>query len=268
MEHWLTHRAYNGEAPLRDFWGRQFIIMNDKLSEEFDHFRKHAIDAYLYPVEAIELLEYWFKSSGISIKTICKYDKTYLLMSSANIDKFCQWILDTRKMCNEDGVTLDSLHLTSKPDLSVCASASLIIGISQPKNCSVNEAKKSIIACDEEVKEIKKSRKVACDEEVKEIKKCRKACDEEVKQIKKSRKVACDEEVKQIKKSRKACDEEVKQIKKSRKVACDEEAKQIKKSRKACDEEVKQIKKSRKIRTQGLSNLCHQWLEGGKCYTV
>ena len=46
-------------------------------------------------------------------------------------------------MCNEDGVTLDSFHLTSKPDLSVCASASLIIGISQPKYCSVNEPKKS-----------------------------------------------------------------------------------------------------------------------------
>ena len=91
-------------------------------------------------------------------------------------------------MCNEGGVTLDSLHLTSKPDLSVCASASLNIGISQPKNCSVNEAKKSMISCDEE---IKKSRKVAC------------------------------------------------------------------------DEEVKQIKKSRKVRTQGLSNLHHQWLEVG-----
>ena len=40
--------------------------------------------------------------------------------------------------------------------------------------------------------------------------------------------------------------------------------KQIKKSRKvACDEEVKQIKKSRKVRTQGLSNLHHQWLEVG-----
>ena len=156
--------------------------------KEFDHFRKHAIDAYLYQVKAIELLEYWFKSNGISITTICKYDKTYLLMSSANIDTFCQWIL---KMCNEDGVTLDSLHLTSKPDLSVCASASLIIGISQPKKCSVNEAKKSMVACDEEVKEIKKSRKVAC------------------------------------------------------------------------DEEVKQIKKSRKVRTQGLSNLRHQWLEVG-----
>ena len=56
-------------------------------------------------------------------------------MSSANIDTFRQWILDTRKMYNEDGVTLDSLHLTSKPHVSVCASASLIIGISQPKNC-------------------------------------------------------------------------------------------------------------------------------------
>ena len=84
--------------------------MNDKLSEDFDYFRKHAIDACFYPVEAIQLLEYWFKSSGI---TICKYDKRYLLMSAANIDTFCQWILDTRKMCNEDGV-----HDSRQPPLS------------------------------------------------------------------------------------------------------------------------------------------------------
>ena len=63
-------------------------------------------------------------------------------MFAANIDTFCQWILDTRKMCNEDGVTLDSLHLASKSDLSACASDSLIIGISQPNNFTVNEAKK------------------------------------------------------------------------------------------------------------------------------
>ena len=61
--------------------------------------------------------------------------------SHNDIDTFCQWILDS-KVCNEDGLTLDSLRLTSKPDLSVCASASLIIGIPQPNNCSVNEAKK------------------------------------------------------------------------------------------------------------------------------
>ena len=76
MEHWLTHRAYK-EAPLRDICGRQFIIMNDKLSEEFNHFRKHAIDAYFYPEEAIQLLEYWFKSSGISIKTIVNMTKHF-----------------------------------------------------------------------------------------------------------------------------------------------------------------------------------------------
>eukprot|EP00731_Ephydatia_muelleri_P007038 Em0003g1286a len=123
----------------------------------------------------------------------------------------------------------------SKPELSVCASASLIIDISQPKKCSVNEAKKSMIACDEEVKEIKKSRKVACDEEVKEIKKSRKvACDEEVKQIKKSRKVACDEEVKQIKKSRKPGIEQQKT--KSEKKA--ERRKIMKQCRDACNKEL------------------------------
>ena len=93
-------------------------------------------------------------------------------------------------MCNEDGVTLDSLHLASKPDLSVCASDSLIIGIFQPNNCTVNDAKKSVTACNGEVIQIKKSSGVAGDEEVKQIKKSSGvAGDEEVKRIKKSRKV-------------------------------------------------------------------------------
>ena len=88
--HWLTHRAYNKEAPLRDFCGGQFVIINEKLSEEFDHFRKHDINGSFYPVESLQLLECWFKSSGISIKTIIRYGKTYFLMSAANIDAFCQ----------------------------------------------------------------------------------------------------------------------------------------------------------------------------------
>ena len=75
VEHWLTHRAYNKEAPLRDFCGGQFVIMNEKLSEEFDHFRMHDINGSFYPVESLQLLECWFKSSGISIKTIIRYGK-------------------------------------------------------------------------------------------------------------------------------------------------------------------------------------------------
>eukprot|EP00731_Ephydatia_muelleri_P005135 Em0002g1311a len=90
VEHWLTHRAYNKEAPLRDFCGGQFVIINENLSEEFDHFRKHDINGSFYPVESLQLLECWFKSSGISIKTIIRYGKRYFLMSAANIDAFCQ----------------------------------------------------------------------------------------------------------------------------------------------------------------------------------
>eukprot|EP00731_Ephydatia_muelleri_P031393 Em0022g907a len=169
VEHWLTHRAYNKEAPLRDFCGGQFVIMNEKLSEEFDHFRKHDINGSFYPVESLQLLECWFKSSGISIKTIIRYGKRYFLMSAANIDAFCQWVMETRKIYNKDGVVLDSLNLASKPDLNVCASGFIKL---RPDNCTMNEAKVSVNDCDEEKQQ------------------CKKTSDEE-KPIKKARKVRC-----------------------------------------------------------------------------
>ncbi|KAL5500016.1 hypothetical protein EMCRGX_G011506 [Ephydatia muelleri] len=169
VEHRLTHRAYNKEAPLRDFCGGQFVIMNEKLSEEFDHFRMHDINGSFYPVESLQLLECWFKSSGISIKTIIRYGKRYFLLSAANIDAFCQWVMETRKMYNKDGVVLDSLNLASKPDLNVCASGFIKL---RPDNCRTNEAKVSVNDCDEEKqqskktsdeeKPIKKARKVRC----------------------------------------------------------------------------------------------------------
>ncbi|KAL5503448.1 hypothetical protein EMCRGX_G010402 [Ephydatia muelleri] len=169
VEHWLTHRAYNKEAPLRDFCGGQFVIMNEKLSKEFDHFRMHDINGSFYPVESLQLLECWFKSSGISIKTIIRYGKRYFLLSAVNIDAFCQWVMETRKMYNKDGVVLDSLNLASKPDLNVCASGFIKL---RPDNCTTNEAKVSVNDCDEEKqqskktsdeeKPIKKARKVRC----------------------------------------------------------------------------------------------------------
>ena len=54
-----------------------------------------------------------YNFNGTNIQKICKYDKTYLLISSTNIDTFCQWILDTRKLCTEKGVALDDLTITS-----------------------------------------------------------------------------------------------------------------------------------------------------------
>jgi hypothetical protein len=112
----MNHRAYRGEVPLRVICGENFVIMNDTLEEEFDRFRKHTLDLdlYVHAVEAIELVKHWYNSNATNLKTISKHDKTYVLMSSANIDTFCQWILDTRKLCNEKGVTLDSLTITSE----------------------------------------------------------------------------------------------------------------------------------------------------------
>ena len=61
-----------------------------------------------------KLVQHWYNFNGTNSQKISKYDKTYLLMSSTNIDTFCQWILDTRKLCTEKGVAFDNLTITSK----------------------------------------------------------------------------------------------------------------------------------------------------------
>ena len=97
----MDHRTYRGEVPLREICGDSFVIMNDTLEEKFDHFRKHILELDLYAVTAIELMQHWYNFNG---QTNSKYDKKYLLMSSTNIDTFCQWILEAKKLCTEKGV--------------------------------------------------------------------------------------------------------------------------------------------------------------------
>ena len=48
----MNHRTYRGQVPLREICGDSFVIMNDTLEENFDHFRKHILDLDLYAVEA------------------------------------------------------------------------------------------------------------------------------------------------------------------------------------------------------------------------
>ncbi|KAL5488645.1 hypothetical protein EMCRGX_G017621 [Ephydatia muelleri] len=92
-----------------------------------------------------------------------------LAFNPAEDDDDFDWVMETRKMYNKDGVVLDSLNLASKPDLNVCASGFIKL---RPDNCRTNEAKVSVNDCDEEKqqskktsdeeKPIKKARKVRC----------------------------------------------------------------------------------------------------------
>ena len=48
---------------------------------------------------------FWCTSSNISTKPLQVLEKTYFLMSASDLDNFCQWVYDTRKLCLNGDIT-------------------------------------------------------------------------------------------------------------------------------------------------------------------
>ena len=103
---------YFGESPIREVGGGDFVIINDDLHHEFKMFKiklsSHlfsSLDGTCSVVEWIELLMFWGTSSKISTKPLQVLEKTYFLMSALDLDNFCQWVYDTRKLCLNGDIT-------------------------------------------------------------------------------------------------------------------------------------------------------------------
>ena len=54
-------------------------------------------------VKAVELIHVWCTSSEVTLKSLNVLGSTYLLMSSAQLDSFCQWVYAKRRLftCKE-----------------------------------------------------------------------------------------------------------------------------------------------------------------------
>eukprot|EP00731_Ephydatia_muelleri_P000050 Em0001g50a len=88
---WIDYRTYFGESPIREICGGDFVIINDDLHHEFNKFKSKlssslssSLDGTCSVVEGMDLLMFWCTS---------------------NLDNFCQWVYDTRKLCLNGDIT-------------------------------------------------------------------------------------------------------------------------------------------------------------------
>ncbi|KAL5515024.1 hypothetical protein EMCRGX_G000133 [Ephydatia muelleri] len=109
---WIDYRTYFGESPIREICGGDFVIINDDLHHEFNKFKSKlssslssSLDGTCSVVEGMDLLMFWCTSSKISTKPLQVLEKTYFLMSASDLDNFCQWVYDTRKLCLNGDIT-------------------------------------------------------------------------------------------------------------------------------------------------------------------
>ena len=109
---WIDYRSYFGESPIREVCGGDFVIINEDLHDEFNKFKSKfstslflSLDGTCSVVEGIELLMFWCMSSDISTTPLQVLEKTYFLMSASDLDNFCQWVHDTRKLCINGDIT-------------------------------------------------------------------------------------------------------------------------------------------------------------------
>ena len=91
-----THvRAYKKLPCLREVCG--FVVVTETLQKEFDNFKSSLPRVKFSRLEINPLLQYWNNgvrpSSGVPITM---FDKQYLELHCSEVDKLCQWILDTR----------------------------------------------------------------------------------------------------------------------------------------------------------------------------
>ena len=63
-------------------------------------------------VRSIELLNFWIRTSYISVKSLHLLQNTYYLMSESNLDVYCQWVLDAREFFSDKQMwcTMNSLQ--------------------------------------------------------------------------------------------------------------------------------------------------------------
>ena len=84
------------------------MIINEDLHDEFNKFKSKlssSLDGTCSVVEGMDLLMFWCTSSKISTKPLKVLEKTYFLMSASDLDNFCQWVYDTRKLCLNGDIT-------------------------------------------------------------------------------------------------------------------------------------------------------------------
>lgn len=98
---WQDYRTHRNMQPVRD--ELDFVIVNDKLHDEFDEFKRAEIESIYSYLRLNELLKLYLRChphlSGFAIK---KCGHTYLRLLSERVNHLCQWIYELRESFHTD----------------------------------------------------------------------------------------------------------------------------------------------------------------------
>ena len=93
---WQDYRAHCHMQPVRD--ALDFVIVDNKLHDEFDEFKRAEIESIYSYLRLNELLKLYLRChphlSGYVVK---KYGNTYLRLLSERVDDLCRWIYQLRE---------------------------------------------------------------------------------------------------------------------------------------------------------------------------
>lgn len=117
---WQDYRAFNGNKPVKD--ALDFVIVNNKLHNEFDSFKKSEVPSDISFIETNALLQFYCQEKSIMFTIKQKYGKTYLELSKSNMDDLCKWVQELRSLFNtqgssvfkNEGMYLLKFHITTK----------------------------------------------------------------------------------------------------------------------------------------------------------
>ena len=100
---WLDWRAFNKKEPLRDVL--DFVIVNTRLHDEFDEFKRNEIQSGYNYLRMNELLLHYIDLSCGQLKQqiITRYGLTYLKLDGDQVDHLCRWIKMKRDCIRQDG---------------------------------------------------------------------------------------------------------------------------------------------------------------------
>ena len=99
---WQDYRAHHNMQPVRD--ALDFVIVNNKLHDEFDEFKRAEIESMYSYLRLNELLKFYLRCNPhLSRYVVKKYGHTYLQLLCECVDELCQWIYKLRETFHKQG---------------------------------------------------------------------------------------------------------------------------------------------------------------------
>ena len=99
---WNYYRAYHNEQPLKV--AMDFVVVNDRLHNQFDEFKKIEVKCCYSYLKLNELLELYICRHDLITSTIARYNNTYFRLHGNDMDGLCKWIYDIRYSFKHEGL--------------------------------------------------------------------------------------------------------------------------------------------------------------------